>query len=186
MSSLRQTSRQISSHKFLPHNWHSKIEIFVAVKSLGDSLWTHGLLHAGVLCPPLSPEICSNSCPLSRWYYLTISSSASPFSSCSQSFPESGYFPMSQLFTSGSQRTGASSSVLPMNIQGWFPLRLTGLISSESKRLSKIFSSTTIQKYQFFGPQLSYDLTLTLVCDYWKNHSFDNMDVCWQNVISAL
>ena len=92
--------------------------------------------------------------PLSPWCYLTISSSANPFSSCFQSFPASGSFPLSQFFISGGQRTGASASasVLPMNIQGWFPLRLTGLIS---KRLSRVFSNTTVQKHQFFGAQLS-------------------------------
>ena len=92
---------------------------------------------------------------LSQWYYLTISSSATLFSFCLQSFPESGSFPMSQFFTSGGQSTGASASVLPMYIQGWFPLGLTGLISLLSKGLSRVFSSTTIQKHQFSGAQPS-------------------------------
>ena len=88
------------------------------------------LQHTRLLCPSLSPDICSNSCPLSQWCYLTISSSAVPFSSCPQSFPASGSFPMSRLFASGGQSIGASSlaTVLPMNIQGWFPLRFTGLV----------------------------------------------------------
>ena len=100
---------------------------------------------------------CSNSCPLSRWCHLTISSSVVPFSSCPKSFPASGSFPMSQLFTSGGQSIGisASASVLPMNIQDWFPLRLTGLIFLQSKRLSRVFSNTTVQKHQCFGTQLS-------------------------------
>ena len=97
-----------------------------------------------------------------------------PFSSCSQSFPASGSFPMSQLFSSGGQSIGASgsASVLAMNIQGWFPLGLTGLASFQSKRLSRVFYSTTTWKYQFFGTQPSYGPALTSVHDYWKNHSF--------------
>ena len=98
-----------------------------------NSLWTHGLQHARFPCPSLSPWVCSNSCPLSQWWHPTISSSVVPFSSCPQSFPQSESFPMSQLFTSGGQSTGASASVPPMNIQVWFPLRLTSLISLLSK-----------------------------------------------------
>ena len=97
----------------------------------------------------------SNSWPVSQWCYLTISSSAALFSFCLQSFPASGSLPMSQLFTSGGQSIGASASVLPMNIQGWFPLGLTGLIFLQSKRLSRVFSSTTIRKHQFFSTQPS-------------------------------
>ena len=95
---------------------------------MSDSLWPHGLQHDRLPCPSLSPGVCSNSCPLSWWCYLTISSSATLFSFCLQSFPASGSFTMSQLFTSGGQSIGASASVLPMNIQNWFPLGLTGLI----------------------------------------------------------
>ena len=100
-----------------------------------------------------SPGVCSNSRPLSRWCYPTISSSVIPFSSCLQSFPASGSFLMSWLFISGGQSIGASASasVLPVTIQGWFPLGLTGLISLQSKALSRIFSSTPFQKHQFFG-----------------------------------
>ena len=94
---------------------------------------TRGLQHTRLLCPPLSPRICSNSCPFSGWCRPTISSSVTPFSFCPQSFPASGCFPMSQLFKAGGQSIGASASVLPKNIQGWFPLRLTGLISLQSK-----------------------------------------------------
>ena len=97
---------------------------------------------------------------MSQWYHPTISSSVAPFSSCPPSFPASGSFPASQLLVSGGQSTGASASasVLPVKIQGWFPLGLTGLISLQSRRLSKVFSSTTVQKHQFFGaqPSLSY------------------------------
>ena len=104
-----------------------------------------------------TPRACSNSCLLSRWCHPTISSSVIPFSSCPQSFPASGSFQMSQLFTSGGQSTGASASasVLPMNIQNWFPLGWTGWISLQSKRLSRVFSNTTVQKHQIFGTQLS-------------------------------
>ena len=100
-----------------------------------NSLQLHKLQHTRLLCPPLSPRVCSNSCPLSRWCYLTISSSAAPLSSCAQYFPASGSFPMSQLFASGGQSIGVSAlaSVLSMNIQDWFPLGLTGLISLLSK-----------------------------------------------------
>ena len=117
------------------------------------TLRPHGLQHTSFLCPSWSPGICSNSCPLNRWCYLTISASAALFSYCPLSFPASGSFPANQLFTPGSQSTGASASAwaLPVNIQGWFPLGLTGLISLQSKGLSRVFSSTTIWKNQFFS-----------------------------------
>ena len=104
-----------------------------------------------------TPEACSNSCPSSQWCHPTISSSVVPFSSCLHSFPASGSFLMSQFFTSGGQNIGtsASASVLPMNIQGWFPLGWTGLIFLQSKGLSRVFSSITGQKNQFFGTQPS-------------------------------
>ena len=100
---------------------------------------------------------CSNSCPWSQWCHPTISSSVIPFSSCLQSFPASGSLPMSQFFTAGGQSIGvsASASVLPMNIQDWFPLGWTGWISLQSKGLSRVFSNTTVSKNQFFGSQLS-------------------------------
>ena len=102
---------------------------------MAKSLQPHGLQHARVPYPSLSPGICSDSCLLSQWCYLTISSSAAPFSCCLQSFPASGSFPVSWLFASGDQSFGASASVLPINIQGWFPLGLTSLISLQSKGL---------------------------------------------------
>ena len=121
------------------------------------SLQPHGLQDARLPCPSPSPRACSNSCPLSLWYHSTISSSVIPSSSCLQSFPASGSFLMCQLFTSGGQSTGiwASASVLPINIQAWFPLGLTGLISLQSKGLSRVFSNTTVQKHQLFGVQPS-------------------------------
>ena len=115
------------------------------------------LQHARPPCPSSSPWAYPNSRPSSRWCHPTISSSVIPFSSCLQSFPASGSFPMSQLFASDGQSIGASPSVsvFPMNIQGWFPLRWTGLIYLLSRGLSSIFSSTTVWKYQFFGAQPS-------------------------------
>ena len=124
---------------------------------VSDSLQPHALQHARPPCPSLSSRVCSNSCPSNRWCHPTNSSSVIPFSSCPQSFPASGSFQMSQLFPSGGQSIGvsASASVLPMNIQGWFLLGLTGLISLQSKGLSRAFSSTTVQKPQFFDVQPS-------------------------------
>jgi len=126
-----------------------------SVKS--DYLQSHRLQHARLPCPSPTPGPCSNSCSLSRWCHPTISSSVVPFSSCLQSFPASGSFLLSQFFALGGQRIGASTSasVLPMNIQDWFTLGLTGLISLQSKGLSRVFSNTTAQKHHFFSTQLS-------------------------------
>ena len=131
-----------------------------------DSLRSHGLQHARLPCPSPTPRACSNSCPSSWWCHPTISSSVIPFSSCLQSFPASGSFPMSQFFTSGDQRIGASASVLPMNIQDWFPLRWTGLISLQSKGVSRVFSNTTIQKHQFFRDRFSIKKVFTVVISF--------------------
>ena len=113
--------------------------------------------HTRPPCPTPTPRVHPNPCPLSRWCHPTISSSVVPFSSYPQSFPASGSFQMSQFFTSGGQSIGASAStsVLPMNTQDWSPLGWTGWISLQSKGLSRVFSSTTIQKHQFFSAQLS-------------------------------
>ena len=129
---------------------------FSSVAQSCPTLWPHGLQHARPPCPSPTPRVYSNSCPLSWWYHPTISSSVVPFSSHLQSFPTSRSFQMSQFFTSGGQsiRVSASASVLPMNIQDWFPLGWTGWISLQSKGLSSIFSNTTVQKDQFFA-QLS-------------------------------
>ena len=121
------------------------------------TLWPQGLQHSRLPCPSQTPGACSKSCPLCRWCHPAISSSVVPFSSCLQSFSASGSFPVSQFFASGGQniRVSASASVLPMNIQDWFPLGLTGLISLKSKEFSRVFSSTIIQKQQFSTAQLS-------------------------------
>ena len=123
---------------------------------MSNSLQPHGLQHIRLPCQSPTLGAYSNSCPSSRWCHPTISSSVIPFSSCPQSFPASGSFPTSQIFASGGQSIGASASaVLTMNIHDWFPLELTGLISLQSKGLSRVFSNTTIQKHQFFRAQLS-------------------------------
>ena len=124
---------------------------------MSNSLQPHGLQHTKLPYPSPIPGACSNSCPSSRWCHPTISSSVVHFSSCLQSFSASGSFQMSQFLASGGQSYWrfSSASVLPMNIQDWFPLRLIGLISLQSKALSSIFSNITVQKHQFFGSQLS-------------------------------
>ena len=141
---------------------------------VSDSLQPHGLQHTRLPCPSPTPGACSNSRPLSQWCHPTVSSSH-PFSSCLQPFPASGSFPMSQFFTLGGQSIGASASasVLPMNIQDWFPLGLTGLTSLQSKGLSQE-SSPTPQFKNFNSSALSflYGPILTPIHDYWKNHSF--------------
>ena len=151
-SSLRATDSWIATSEFRPSE-----DEFVVVSSwvVSDSLWPHELQYTRLLCPPLPPRVCSNSCPLNRWCYPTVLSSPVAFSFCLQSFPASGCFPMSWRFASGGQSTGVSASVLPMNIQDWFSLGLTGLISLLSRRLSRVFSSPTVQKHQFFSAQPS-------------------------------
>ena len=141
---------------------------------VSNSLWSHGLQHTRLPRPSPSPRACSNSCPSSQWCHPTISSSVIPFSHL-QSFPASGSFLMSQLFTSGDHSIGpsASTSFLPMNIQDWFPLGFTGLISLQFKGLLRVFSNTTVQKHQFFSAQLSLWSNSHIHNDYWKNHSFD-------------
>ena len=154
---------------------------------MSNSLWPLELHHARLPCPSLSPGICSNLCPLSWWWYLTVSSSAAPFSFCLQSSPASGSFPISWLFTSGGQSIGASASasVLPMNIQDWCPLGLTGLISLQSKGLSRVFSRTIIWKHKLFGDSFLNCPTFTSIHGYWKNHRLDYMDICQQSDVSA-
>ena len=151
---------------------------FSSVQSLSP-VWEK---HTRPPCPLPIPRIYSNSCPLSRWCHPTIISSVFTFSSPLQPFPSSGSFPMSQLFVSGykSIGTSASASVLPMNIQDWFPLGWTGWISLQFKGRSRVFSNTTVQKYHSKKKSINssllgfcYGQTLTSIHDYWKNHSFD-------------
>ena len=119
---------------------------------MSDSLQPHESQYARPPCPSPTPGVYSNSCPSSQWCHQAITSSVVPFSSCPQSLPALGSFPMSQLFTWGGQSTGVSAlaSVFPMNTQDWFPLEWTGWISLQSKGLSRVFSNTTVQKHQFF------------------------------------
>ena len=121
---------------------------------VSDSLQPHELQHPRPRCPSPNPRVYSNSCPLSQWCHPTISSSVVPFSSCPQSFPASGSFQMSQLFTSGGQSIRVSTSVLPMNTQDWSPLGWTDWTSLQSKGLSRVFSNTTVQRHRFWA-QLS-------------------------------
>ena len=143
------------AQRFVNKTWYSPFQYGCCSCSVTKSclaLWPHEMQHTRLPCPSPSLGACSNLCPLSQWCHPTISSSLTHFSSSLQSFPASGSFPMSRLFRSDGQSTGASASasVLPMNIQGWFPLGLTGLIL-QSKGLSRAFSNPTIQKHQFFG-----------------------------------
>ena len=133
---------------------HSSVQFSRSVVS--NALQPHGLQHARLSCPSPTPRSCSNSCPSSWWCHPTISSTVTPFS-CPQSFPASESFPVSQFFASGGQRTEVSplALVFPINIQDWFPLGLSGWISLQSKRLSRVFSNTVVQKHQFFDTQLS-------------------------------
>ena len=130
---------------------------------MSGSLRPHGSQHARPPCPSPTPGVYSNLCPLSQWCHPTISSCVVPFSSCLQSFPASGAFPVSRLFTSGGQSIGVSASVLPMNIQDWFPLRLIGLISLQSKGLSKVFSNTTFKSVNSSALSFFYENELVFI-----------------------
>jgi len=137
--------------------WGELLLLLFSPSVVSESLQPHGLQHARFPCLLLSPGVCSNSCPFIQWHHLTISSSVTPFSPCSQSVPASGLFQwVSSLHqVAKSIWVSASASVLPVNIQGWLPLELTDLISFLSKGLSRVFSSTTVWKHQFFGLQPS-------------------------------
>ena len=146
----------IPTSQFISHHLQfSSVQFSRSVVS--NSLQPHESQHTRPPCPSPTPGVYPNSRPSSQWCHPAISSSVVPLSSCSQSLPASGSFPMSQLFTWGDQSIGvsASASVLPMNTQDWSPLGWTGWISLQSKGLSRVFSNTTVQKHQFFGAQLS-------------------------------
>ena len=154
---------------------------------VSDSLRPHGLQHTRPPCPSPTPGVHSDSLPSSQWCHPAISSSVIPFSSCPQSLPASESFPMSQLFAWGGQSTGVSAlaSFLPKNTQGWSPLEWTCWISLQSKGLSRVFSSTTVPKHQFFSAQPFLCPTLISIYNYWKNRNFDYMDLYQQNNVSA-
>ena len=140
---------------------------------MSDSLWPHRLQHARLPCLSPTPGASSNSCPSSRWCHPTISSSIIPLSSYLQSFPASGSFPISWFFTSGGQSIGASASVLPINIQDWFPLRLTGLISLSPTDSQESFPTLQFKSINSLALSFLYSPTLTCIQDFWKSHSFD-------------
>ena len=142
---------------------------------VSDPLWPHALQHARHPCPSPTPGAYSNLCPSSQWCHPTISSSVIPFSSCPQSFPSSASFPMSQFFKSGGQSIGvsASASVLPVNIQDWFPLGWTGLIYLQSKGSQESSPTPQFKSINSSALSLLHGPTLTSIYDYWKNHSLD-------------
>ena len=166
---IKSSCRKLRLEKFRSRSAHrlwncflaldTKVSLFSSVQFshsvVFNSLRSHESQHTRPPCPSPPPGVHSDSCPSSRWCHPAISSSVIPFSSCPQSLPASGSFPMSQLFAWGSQRIGVSASVLPMNTQDWSPLGWTGWTSLQSKGLSRVFSNTTVQKYQFFSAQLS-------------------------------
>ena len=143
--------------EFLKNVQYCQISVQFNCSVVSHSSRPHELQHARPPCPSPTPRVDPISCPLSWWCHPTISSSVIPFSSCLQSFPASESFQMSQLFASGGQSIGvsASTSVLPVNTQDWSPLGWTGWIFLQSTGFSRVFSNTTVQKYQFFGAQLS-------------------------------
>ena len=160
---------------FQPQEPRTESILLFSCSVVANSLWPHGLQHTRPPCSSPSPGACSNSCPLSQWCHPAISSSVVPFSSCPQSLPASGSFPMSQLFASGGQSIGVSAlaSVLPMNIQDWFPLGWTGLIFFLSKGVSRVSSNTIVQSISSSVLNFLYSATLTFIHGYWKNHSLD-------------
>ena len=154
----------LPSRHFLLQGTEIELELVQFSRSVvSDSLRSHELQHTRPPCPSPTPGVYSNPCPSSQWYHPAISSSVIPFSSCPQSLPASGSFPMSQLFTWGGQSTGVvvSASVLPMNTQGWSPLGWTGWISLQSKELTRVFSSITLQKYQFLQHSAFFTVQLS-------------------------
>ena len=153
-------------------NWEIRIGSQFSHSVMSDSLGPYGLQHTRPPCPSATPRVYSNACPSSWWYHPTISSSVVRYF-CLQSFPASGSFPMSHVFTLGGQNIGvsASASVLPMNIQDWSPLEWTCWISLQSKGLSRVFSNTTFKSINSSALSFLYRPTLTSIHDHWKNHS---------------
>ena len=162
-----------------------RLSFFSCHSVMCDTLRPHGLQHFSV--HHQLPELAHTQCSLSQWCRPIISSSVIPFSSCLQSFPISGYFPRSRFFTSSGQSIGASASpsVLPLNIEYWFPLGFTGWISLQSKGLSGVFSPPQCKSISSSVLSFIYSPTLTSIHDYWKNHSFDWTDLGWQSNLSA-
>ena len=186
----KQNSTYINNHKV--DTFYQNPSIFVVVlQVVSDSLWCHRLQNTRLPSPSPSLRVCPNSCPLNWWCHPITSSSVTFFSFCLQSFPASGSFPVSWLFVSGGQSIGvsASASFFPMNIQGWFPLGLTGLISLQSKGLSRTSAAPCFKNIDFSALALRlvfYGPPLTSVHDYGKNHSFHCVDLLWQSDVYAL
>ena len=178
-------NRSTISILFILFNFENFVVVFQLLSYM-QLFAIHGLQYARLCCLLLSPRVCLNSCPLSRWCHPTISYSDAPFSSFPQSFPASESFPVSLLFALGDQDIGAlaSMSVLPMNIQSWFSLRLTGWISLLSRGLRSLLQ-TTVWKHRFFSAQLSLWSCSYTVHDYKKNHGFESTDLCWRSDVSA-
>ena len=175
--------RLLSSFHFA--HIHTSVQFSRSVVS--DSLRPHESQHVRPPCPSPTPRVYSNSCPLCQWCYPAISSSVVPFSSCPQSFPASGSFPMNQLFASGGQRIGVSdsNSVLPMNTQDWFPLgRLVGSLCSP-RDSQESYPTPPFKSINTLVLSLLYSPTLTSIHAHWKNHSLDQMDLWWQSNVSA-
>ena len=154
---------------------------------MSESLSPHESQHARPPCPSPNPRAYSKACPLSQWCHPAISSSVIPFFSCPQFLPASGSFPMSQLFTSGGQSIGvsASTSVLPMNTQDLSPLGWTGWISLQSKGLQESSPTPQFKSINYLVLSFLHSPSLTSIHDHWKNHSFDQTDLCWQSNVSA-
>ena len=155
---------------------------------MSNSFWLHGLQHTNLPCLSPSSRVCSNSHSLSQWFHPIILSSVIPFSSCFLFFPASGSFPISRLFTSGGQSIGASASasVLPMNIQHWFPLGLSGWISFSLRDSKDSSPAPHFKSINSLVLSFLYGPTLTSIPDYRKTHSFDYTDLCQQSDVSAL
>ena len=164
-----------STDEWIRKLWYiQRMEYLFSHSVVSDSLWPHQLQHARPPCPSPTPRVHSSSRPSSRWCHPAISSSVIPFSSCPQSLPAPGSFQVSQFFTLGGQNIGvsASTSVLPMNIQNWFPLGDPGWISLQSKGLSRVFSNTTVQSISSSVLSFLYSPTLTFIDDYWKKQNW--------------
>ena len=159
------------------------VYLLFSCSGVSDSLWPHGWQHSRLPHPSLSPRGCSNSYPLSQWCHPTISSSVTRFFSCPQSFPASGSFPVSQLFASGGQgiKASASVSVLPVNIQDWFPLGLTVWSPCSPRDSQESSPAPQFESVHSLVLSLLYGPPVTFV--YWKNHSFDYLDLCWQSLL---
>ena len=154
---------------------------------MSNSLQPHGLKHTRLPCPSPTPGACSNSCPLSWWCHQNISSSVIPFSSCLQSFPASGSFPVSQFFASGGQSivVSASASVLPMKTRDWFPLWWTDWISCSPRDSQECSPTPQFKNISSLVLNFIYGQTLTSIHDNWKKHGFNHIDLCHQSSVSA-